>query len=83
MYQLHIDKNTYCLKVNKITKGLAEYGPVIAFQHTATDDEIFDYNLNYKISKNRKVLVQLAREIKALWLAEAKLVVQHIEKIKI
>ena len=83
MYQLYINKNTLELKVSKLKCCLATYGPVVAFEHTATDDEIMDYNSNYKISKSRKVLVQLARDIKALWLAEAMMEVQKIEEIKI
>ena len=83
MYQLYIDKNTYSLKVSKLKSGLANYGPVVMFQRTAEEDEILDYNSNYKISKSRKVLVQLAREIKALWLEEATMAVQKIEEIKI
>lgn len=83
MYQLYINKNTLELKVSKLKRGLATYSPVMMFERTATDDEIMDYNSNYKISKSRKALVQLAREIKALWLAEAHLAVQKIEEIKI
>ena len=83
MYQLYINKNTLELKVSKLKRGLATYGPVVAFERTATDDEIMDYNSNYKISKSRKALVQLAREIKALWLVEAQMAVQKIEEIKI
>ena len=83
MYQLYINKNTVELKVSKLKCGFATYGPVMMFERTATDDEIMDYNSNYKISKSRKALVQLAREIKALWLAEAQMAVQKIEEIKI
>ena len=83
MYQLYINKNTLELKVSKLQRSFATYGPVMMFEHTATDDEIMDYNLNYKISKSRKVLVQLAREIKNLWLVEAQMEVQKIENIKI
>ena len=83
MYQLYINKNTLELKVSKLKRSLATYGPVMMFERTATDDEVMDYNSNYKISKSRKALVQLAREIKALWLVEAHLVVQKIEEIKI
>ena len=83
MYQLYINKNTVELKVSKLKCGLATYGPVMMFERTATDDEIMDYNSNYKISKSRNALVQLAREIKALWLAEAQMAVQKIEEIKI
>ena len=83
MYQLYIDKQTLELKISKLKRVLANYGPIVKFESTATDDEIMDYNSNYKISKSRKVLVQLAREIKALWLAEAQMIVQKIEEIKI
>ena len=83
MYQLYVNKNTLELKVSKLKRGLANYGPVMMFERTATDDEIMDYNSNYKISKSRKALVQMAREIKNLWLAEAMMTVQQIEEIKI
>lgn len=83
MYQLYINKNTLELKVGKLNRGLATSGPVMMFERTATDDEVLNYNSNYKISKSRKALVQIAREIKDLWLAEAMLVVQKIEEIKI
>lgn len=83
MYQLYINKNTLELKVSKLKRCLATYGPVMMFERTATDDEIMDYNSNYKISKSRKALVQMAREIKNLWLVEAQMTVQMIEEIKI
>lgn len=83
MYQLYINKNTLELKVGKLNRGLATYGPVMMFERTATDNEVLNYNSNYKISKSRKALVQIAREIKALWLAEAMMAVQKIEEIKI
>lgn len=83
MYQLYIDKQECKLKVEKLRKHFQDYGPLIAFAHTSKEDDIFDYNDNYKMCKNRKVLVQLAREIKALWLAEAMMEVQKIEEIKI
>ena len=81
--RLYINKNTLELKVSKLKRALATYGPIMRFERTATDDEIFDYNSNYKISKSRKALVQMGRDIKNLWLAEAMLVVQKIEEIKI
>jgi hypothetical protein len=83
MYQLYIDKKEYKLKVEKLRKSFQSYGPLIAFAHTSKEDDIYDYNENYKMCKDRKVLVQLAREIKNLWLAEAMTVVQQIEGIKI
>ena len=83
MYQLYIDKNNYKLKVDKLKKQFQYYGPLIAFGHTCKEDDIYDYNDCYKMCKNRKVLVQLARDIKDYWLSEAMDVVQKIEKIKI
>lgn len=83
MYQLYIDKQECKLKVEKLQKHFQDYGPLIAFAHTSKEDDIFDYNDCYKMCKSRKVLVQLARDIKALWLAEAIMVVQQIEEIKI
>ncbi len=83
MYQLYIDKKKCKLKVDKLQKSFQDHGSLIAFAHTSKEDDIYDYNDNYKMCKNRKVLVQLAREIKALWLAEAMMVVQEIEEIKI
>lgn len=83
MHQLYIDKKEYKLRVEKLRKSFQDYGPLIAFAHTSKEDDIYDYNENYKMCKNRKVLVQLAREIKAFWLAEAMEVVQKIEAIKI
>lgn len=83
MYQLYIDKKECKLKVEKLRKSFQDYGPLIAFAHICKEDDIYCYNENYKMCKNRKVLVQLARDIKALWLAEAMMVVQKIEEIKI
>ena len=83
MYQLYIDKNNYKLKVDKLKKSFQHYGPLIAFGHTCKEDDIFDYNDCYKMCKSRKVLVQLARDIKDYWLSEAMDVVQKIEEIKI
>jgi hypothetical protein len=83
MYQLYIDKKECKLKVEKLRKQFQDYGPLIAFEQVGKEDEIYDYNDCYKMCKNRKVLVQLAREIKASWLAEAMMVVQKIEAIKI
>ena len=83
MYQLYISKTEYKLRIEKLRKTFQDYGPLIAFTHISKEDEIFCYNENYKMCKNRKVLVHLAREIKALWLAEATAVVQQIEEIKI
>lgn len=83
MYQLYVNKNTLELKVGKLKRTLATYGPVMMFERTAADDEIMDYNSNYKISKSRKALIQIAREIKTLWLIEAQMAVQKIEEIKI
>ena len=83
MYQLYINKNTLELKVSKLKRSLATYGPVMMFERTATNDDVLHYNSNYKISKSRKALVQIARDIKALWLAEAMMAVQKIEGIKI
>lgn len=83
MYQLYINKNTLELKVSKLKRGLATYGPVMMFECTATDDDVLNYNSNYKISKSRKALVQIAQDIKALWLAEAQMTLQKIEEIKI
>ena len=83
MYQLYINKKECKLKVEKLQKSFQDYGPLLAFVHISAEDDIYDYNDNYKMCKNRRVLVQLAREIKALWLAEAMMVVQNIEEIKI
>lgn len=83
MYQLYINKTKYKLRVEKLQKQFRYYGPLIAFEQVGKEDEIYNYNDYYKMCKNRKVLVQLAREIKALWLAEAMMVVQNIEEIKI
>ena len=83
MYQLYINKKECRLKVEKLRKTFQNYGPLIAFTHISKEDDIYCYNDNYRMCKNRKVLVQLAREIKALWLAEAIMVVQKIEEIKI
>lgn len=83
MYQLYIDKKECKLKVEKLRKSFQDYGPLIAFAHICKEDDIYCYNENYKMCKNRKILVQLARDIKALWLAEAMMVVQKIEEIKI
>ena len=83
MYQLYIDKKTFKLRVEKLNKTFQDYGPLIAFSHTCQEDDIYDYNAQYKMCKNRKVLVQLAREIKAYWLSEAMDVVHKIERIKI
>lgn len=83
MYQLYIDREGCRLRVEKLQKQFQYHGPLIAFECTSKEDDIYDYNDNYKMCKNRKVLVQLARDIKALWLAEAMMVVQKIEEIKI
>jgi hypothetical protein len=83
MYQLYIDRKNYKLKVEKIQKQFQNYGPLIAFAHTGKEDDIFCYNENYRMCKNRKVLVQLAREIKDLWLLEVTEQAQKIEEIKI
>ena len=83
MYQLYIDKKECKLKVEKLRKSFQDYGPLIAFAHICKEDDIYCYNENYKMCKNRKVLVQLARDIKVLWLAEAMMEVQKIEEIKI
>ena len=83
MYQLYINKQECKLRVEKLNKTFQYYGPIIAFGHVGKEDEIYDYNEFYKICKSRKVLVQLAREIKALWLAEAMMAVREIEEIKI
>lgn len=83
MYQLYIDKQSCKLKVIKLQKQFQYYGPLIAFEQTCKEDDIYIYNEFYRMCKNRKVLVRLAREIKALWLAEAMRVVQKIEEIKI
>jgi hypothetical protein len=83
MYQLYISKKECKLKVEKLQKHFQYYGPLIAFTQKSNEDDIYCYNENYRMCKNRKVLVQLAREIKALWLAEAMMVVQKIEEIKV
>ena len=83
MYQLYINKKEYKLEVKKLQKQFQHYGPLIAFTHTSKEDDIYCYNDNYRMCKNRKVLVQLAREIKTLWLTEAMMAVQKIEEIKI
>ena len=83
MYQLYISKKECELKIEKLRKTFQDYGPLIAFTHISKEDDIYCYNENYRMCKNRKVLVQLAREIKALWLAEAMMEVQKIESIKI
>lgn len=83
MYQLYIDKKECKLRVEKLQKQFQYYGPLIAFEQMGKEDEIYTYNEYYKMCKNRKVLVQLAREIKALWLAEVMRVMQKIEEIKI
>ena len=71
------------LKVDKMQKTIHDYGPLIAFEQVGTEDEIYTYNDNYKMCKNRKILVRLARDIKTLWLIEAMNVVKKIENIKI
>lgn len=83
MYQLYINKQECELKVKKLNKTFQYYGPLIAFEQTCNEDDIYTYNNHYRMCKSRKVLVQLAREIKALWLAEAMSVVQKIDGIKI
>ena len=79
MYQLYIDKTKLILKVKPLDKHFVGW----IDETQLTEDTILTYNDNYKMSKNRKVLVQHAREIKALWLAEAQMIVQKIEEIKI
>jgi hypothetical protein len=83
MYQLYINKEEYKLRVEKLQKQFQYYGPLVAFEQVGKETEIYNYNDAYKMCKNRKVLVQLAREIKALWLAEAMIVVQNIEAIRV
>jgi hypothetical protein len=83
MYQLYIDKQNLKLKVDKMKKSFQYYGPLIAFEQVGEEDEIYTYNENYKMCKNRKVLVRLARDIKALWLVEAMDTVRKIEEIKV
>lgn len=79
MYQLYIDKKKLILKVKPLEKHFLGWIDETKF----TEDAILSYNENYKMSKSRQALVQCAREIKALWLSEAMLVVQKIEEIKI
>lgn len=79
MYQLYIDKKKLILKVKPLEKHFLGWIDESQF----TEDSILTYNENYKMSKSRKALVQLARDIKALWLAEAMMEVQKIEEIKI
>ena len=45
--------------------------------------EIYYYNDNYRFCGKRALLVELARDIKNGWLAQAKATVQKIEEIKI
>ena len=79
MYQLYINKETCVLKVKPLDKHFRGW----IDETKLTEDSILSYNDNYKMSKSRKALVQCAREIKALWLAEAQMTVQKIEEIKI
>ena len=83
MYQLYINKEECRLRVEKLKKTFQDYGPIIAFAHTGGEEDIYHYNENYKMCKSRKVLVQFARDIKALWLAEARMTLQKIDEIKI
>lgn len=83
MYQLYINERTYQLKVKPLEKVFQKVGTIINFENNSSDTDILDYNSNYKMCKTRKVLVQLARDIKTAWLQEAMEQVKKIEEIKI
>ena len=77
MYALYYDKNKYELKLSVANKWQQR-----ELVEIVTDVPYY-YNDNYTLCKDRKVLKQLAIEIKNSWLAEAQLLVQKIEAIKI
>lgn len=77
MYALYCNKNKCELKLSQANKN---------FQRelwTIVTEAPYYYNDNYTFCKDREVLKQLAVDIKNLWLAEAQLMVQKIEAIKI
>lgn len=83
MYQLYINKDNYKLKVTPLQTTFRKVGSIIKFEENGSDTDILDYNSCHKMCKTRKVLVQLARDIKAEWLQEVMEQVKKIENIKI
>lgn len=82
MYQLYIDEQKLELKVEKLKKHFLNETKVIDFLKDEPS-EIYYYNDNYRFCGKRTLLVELARDIKNGWLAQAKATVQKIEEIKI
>lgn len=81
MYQLYINEGTLELKVDKISNALKDV--CASMLKDKEGDEILSYNKYYKVSKSRRVLMQLAWGIKDEWLKQAKERVQKIESIEI
>ena len=83
MYQLYIDKDVCKLKVTPLQTAFQKVGEIVKLEKNGSDTDILYYNSFYRMCKTRKVLVQLARDIKAEWLQEAMEQVKKIEEIKI
>ena len=77
MYVLYHNRDKCELKLSKATK-VWERSKVNLIEGVP-----YYYNTLYTLCTDRKALKQRAIEIKMLWLAEAQMLVQQIEAIKI
>lgn len=74
MYTLYHNKKSRILEVKK---------PCVAMQNNTFPDDIAYYNDNYYLCKNRKPLVEKAKEIKQSWIDEVEAELEKIKAIKI
>ena len=82
MYQLYINEKTLELKVTPLKAAFKNEKKVIEFMKNNPCD-IYNYNENLRFCGKRALLVELARDIKNGWLAQAKATAQKIEEIEI
>lgn len=78
MYKLYYDKNGMEIEVSKV-KNFQKWFLKIS----CNGDEIVKYNDCYYVSKSRKALNELAKEIKAEWIKEIEQLLERYRNMEI
>lgn len=78
MYKLYHNKNGRELEVSKVKENQKWFLGL-----SCNDNEIVRYNDCYYVSKSRKALNELAKQIRAEWIKEAEEVLEKYRKMEI
>ena len=81
-YQLYFEKDKCIIKVKAMDRSI-QRADIINKLNSLDENDVWDYNIYYKFSRNKKVLKQVAEEMKAEWIKELADRMKQIEEIKI